>query len=84
MSKFRSKVAIVAFVSVLLLTVLMYLALVRPAASRAKQRAHSDVVQAAALVQRIQRLHAYDLMALAKDVSLREEFLAAIALGTTM
>lgn len=82
MFKFRSKVAIVAFVSVLLLTVLVYLAWVRPAARRTQERAHSDVVQAAALVERIQRLHAYDLVALAKDASLQEEFLAAIALGT--
>jgi hypothetical protein len=80
MSTFKGKLGVIAVAAVCLITVLFYLVFVHSRGAAVEDRAHEDVKRAAELVRRIQRLHAFELVARAKEIALQEELVAAIAL----
>lgn len=78
MSTFRGKLGIAAFCVVLFITILFYLVFVHPRGEEIQQRARADLTRAATLVQRIQRLHAFDLVALAKEAAQRSDLVEGV------
>ena len=78
MSSFKAKMSVIAVILVLALTAILYVAIITPWANRVRAEAQADVDRAAEVVQRSQRLHSYDLVALAKQISIDFDFVNAI------
>ncbi|MBK6848984.1 MAG: hypothetical protein IPG96_16105 [Proteobacteria bacterium] len=73
MATFKGKIGLSAFLIVLGVTVLLYVAVIPPWARRVREQAQDDVRRATSLVAKIQRLRAYDLVALVQQIAhLRE------------
>src|SRR5262245_21209762 len=78
MSTFKRKVGLGALIATLLVTVLLYVLVIFPWANDVAKEARSDLQRAAGLIQQIQRLHAYDLVATAKEIALREDVMRSV------
>ena len=78
MSTFKIKIGLVAFLLVVVSTVGMLFLSVAPLGKNADETVSSSVQRAAKLVQRTQRLYAFELVARAKRLAIQKEFVTGI------
>lgn len=82
LSTFRVKISLIAAALVLVLIVAVYLVTVQPLATSSTEGVRKSVQRAASLVLRSQKLHSYDLVALAQEVAVREDFIKGVQIET--
>jgi hypothetical protein len=78
LSTFRVKISLIAAALVLVLTVGIYLVTVLPLSQSTLEGVRKSVQRASSLVTRSQKLHGYDLVALAQTVAAEDEFIAGV------
>jgi hypothetical protein len=82
LSTFRVKISLVAAAIVVALVIVMYLVTVMPLSTIATEGVQKSVERASSLVVRSQKLHGYDLVALAQEVAARKEFIDGVLTET--